>query len=75
MLYLFVIVVWDVINAGLEINGCPRHRDFGPGTEIFKAQCPAGTGQKRLSLSPDIYPGTGILGRAPRFFNGARQVK
>ena len=61
--------------AGLEISGCPRHRDFAPGTEILEAQCPAGTGQKRLSSSPDIYPGTVILGWAPTFFNlGARQA-
>ena len=39
------------------------------GTEIFKARCPARTGQKQLSSNPDIYPG-----QVPRFFNiGARQ--
>ena len=62
--------------SGLEINGCPRHRDFAPGIEIFEVQCPAGTGQKRFSSSPDIYAGTGILGRAPKIFInlGARQA-
>ena len=60
---------------GLEINGCPRHRDFAPGTEVSEARCPAGIGQKRLSSRPDIYLGTKILGRAPTFFNlGARQA-
>ena len=34
-----------------EITGCPRHRDFAPGTEIFKARCLAGTDQKRFSSS------------------------
>ena len=43
-----------VEDAGLEITGCPRHRDFEPGTEIFEARCPAGTGQKRSSSSPVI---------------------
>ena len=61
--------------TGLKIRGCSGARDFAPITDIFKARCLAGTGQKRLSSNPDIYQGTVILGREPRFFNlGARQA-
>ena len=71
--------VMSVQGSKLTGARCPRHRDFAPGTEIFETQCPAGTGQKRLCLSLDIYPGTVILGRAqlvqPRCPEGTGQKK
>ena len=54
-------------TPGLEISGCPS-TDSAPGTGIFEARCPAGTGQKRLSSKPDIYPGHRDFGPSTEIF-------